>query len=360
MTSIPKPADPTLAFTATYDAWNRLVKIVEGANTVAEYAYDGAKRRTVKKTYVGGVLDETRHFFYTEPSRWQILEERIGSSSDPQRHFTWGVRYADDLILRDRDTNSDGSLDERLYGLQDANWNLTAVANNSGIIQERFGYDSYGTAFALTDLFAPRASSQFDWDSRFAGYRYDSESRFYLVRHRVFAPLIGWIQRDPLADSVNFYDYARSNPVGFTDPSGLYCWVPRDCEAEWTACADRSLRWYHRCVYQTPDPKQGHWFCDAIYAKMMGACNFERALCRFIQGLSDKILEATVVAAALWALAQARAKYWAAVALNAGADILAGLLAIFESALISVWFVCPSCCISHVCTDPLNPNPIYV
>ena len=111
MTTIPKPADPTQSFTATYDAWNRLVKLEDTTGTVAQYEYDGAKRRTVKKTYVAGQLDETRHFFYTEPSRWQVVEERLGTSSNPDRHLIWGLRYIDDLILRDRDTNADGALD---------------------------------------------------------------------------------------------------------------------------------------------------------------------------------------------------------------------------------------------------------
>jgi len=57
MTTIPKPADPTASFVATYDAWNRLIKIEEGSEKVVEYDYDGAKRRTVRKAYSGGVLD---------------------------------------------------------------------------------------------------------------------------------------------------------------------------------------------------------------------------------------------------------------------------------------------------------------
>lgn len=69
MTTIAKPADPTSSFAATYDAWNRLVKLVDGANTVAEYVYDGAKRRVVRKTYSGGTLDETRHFYHTSMRR---------------------------------------------------------------------------------------------------------------------------------------------------------------------------------------------------------------------------------------------------------------------------------------------------
>jgi hypothetical protein len=100
---------------------NRLVKIADGSDTVSEYAYDGAKRRIVQKSYTGGVLDETRHLYYTQPSSWQVLEERLGTSpdsADPERQFVWGLRYIDDyiddLVLRDRDTDGNGSLDERL------------------------------------------------------------------------------------------------------------------------------------------------------------------------------------------------------------------------------------------------------
>ncbi len=41
MTTVPQPADPTKTYTATYDAWNRLVKLVDDdtSDTVAEYQY---------------------------------------------------------------------------------------------------------------------------------------------------------------------------------------------------------------------------------------------------------------------------------------------------------------------------------
>ena len=103
MTTIPKPADPTKAYTATYDAWNRLVRIEELLLAVlvklAEYDYDGAKRRTVQKTYTDGVLSETRHLYYTEPSTWQVIEERTGTSPDSanaERQFVSGLRYIDE------------------------------------------------------------------------------------------------------------------------------------------------------------------------------------------------------------------------------------------------------------------------
>jgi YD repeat-containing protein len=149
MTTIPQPADPTASFTATYDAWNRLVKVADGSDTVAEYQYDGAKRRVVVKQYVSGSLDETRHVYFTEPSSWQVIEERIDSSSDAHQQFVWGRRYIDDCVLRDRDTTGNGTLDERLYSLQDANWNVTAIIDAAGAVQERFAYSAYGTPLFL-------------------------------------------------------------------------------------------------------------------------------------------------------------------------------------------------------------------
>lgn len=54
MTSMPQPADLANSFTCTYDAWNRLVKLEDGATTVAEYEYDGLNRRTLKVTSPSG------------------------------------------------------------------------------------------------------------------------------------------------------------------------------------------------------------------------------------------------------------------------------------------------------------------
>jgi len=73
MTTVPKPADPTATFTTTYDAWNRMVKVVDGSDTVAKYEYDGARRRVVVKKYVTGTLDETRHVYFTDPSTWLCI-----------------------------------------------------------------------------------------------------------------------------------------------------------------------------------------------------------------------------------------------------------------------------------------------
>ncbi|MFO0868116.1 MAG: RHS repeat-associated core domain-containing protein [Pirellulales bacterium] len=220
---IPKPADPTQSFTGTYDAWNRLVKLEDGSGTVAQYEYDGAKRRTVKKAYTSGTLSETRHFYYTEPSRWQVVEERVESSSDADRQFVWGLRYVDDIVLRDRDTDADGTLDERLYGLQDANWNVTALTQPDAMVALRFGYASYGMSVVLSATFAPFHSSTRGWELRFSGYRLDCDTAVMHIRHRYYLGTLGvFIQRDPATElePYSLYEFLLSRPHSLVDWSG--------------------------------------------------------------------------------------------------------------------------------------------
>lgn len=222
MTTVPRPADPTASYTATYDAWNRLVKVADGSDTVSEYANDGARRRIVQKSYIGGTLTETRHLYYTQPSQWQVIEERVGSSTDAERQFVWGPRYIDDCVLRDRDTDANGTLDERLYACQDANWNVTAISDASGDVQERYAYSAYGVPLFLTPTFGNRAS--FDWETLYCGYRYETKTGLFQVRNRDYLiHLCIWMQRDPAAysDSLNLYEYARSSPLRNTDSLGL-------------------------------------------------------------------------------------------------------------------------------------------
>ena len=85
MKTVPQPADLTASYAAAFDAWNRLVKLTVGADTVQENEYDGLRRRTVRKHYVSGSLNETRHFYYSQT--WQVLEERLGTSADRDRQF---------------------------------------------------------------------------------------------------------------------------------------------------------------------------------------------------------------------------------------------------------------------------------
>ena len=225
MTTIPTPNDPTVSYTATYDAWNRLVKLTDGSNTITEYQYDGLRRRVIHKVYNTGVLNHTKHLYYN--ANWQLLEERRDSNTSPTKQQIWGNRYIDDLVLRDHDTDDNGTLNERLYALQDANWNVTSYVNESGTAQERYIYNAYGSVTLLDANFGVISSSTIEPDHLYAGYNYDSDVDMYHVRNRGYHPMLGtWLQRDPIGydgGDMSLYGYCSQIPIHSNDSTGLIC-----------------------------------------------------------------------------------------------------------------------------------------
>lgn len=226
MTTIPQPADPSTEFAATYDAWNRLVKLVDPttSHTVQVNQYDGRNYRTVIQSYTAGTLSETRNSYYTDA--WQNLEERLGTSPEsatPNRQFVWGMQYLDSLVCRDRSVS--GTLDERFYGCQDSNWNMTTIVDTSGVVQERYEYDPYGDTTFLSPSFVIRLGSDYGWETTYAGYTRDTITGLFSVRNRFYHAALGaWITRDPLAMSTamtQLYQYCASQPLTQVDLLGL-------------------------------------------------------------------------------------------------------------------------------------------
>ena len=215
MVKVPLVADWSSTNELKWDAWNRLVEVGEGETIVAQYRYDGKTRRITKET------DATRRYYYSD--RWQILEERVDSETTAERQFVWGQRYLDDLVLRDRDVDDDGSLDERLYVLSDY-FNPTAIADEDGVVLERYGYDAFGLSRVMDADFEPRSASDFDWETRYGAYRYDPETGFYQVRYRYLHPTLGrWLSKDIIQERAGFnlFSYVRNYPLNLVDYLGL-------------------------------------------------------------------------------------------------------------------------------------------
>ncbi|ADG67433.1 hypothetical protein Plim_1600 [Planctopirus limnophila DSM 3776] len=224
MTTIPKPKQMDEAYTATYDAWNRLVKLEEEVSstleTVAEYQYDARNFRVVVKNYNSGALDETTHAYFTDA--WQCVEELKGVLEGTNSHFVWGARYLDDLILRDRSIISDEPPAVRHYSLQEDNWNTSVVVAADGVVHARYEYDAYGMATFLDDAFS-LTGNILEWETLYAGYRFDTNTSLYCVRYRQLHVLIGWLVRDPhiLDEGNNLYSYVSGRPLALIDPLGL-------------------------------------------------------------------------------------------------------------------------------------------
>jgi RHS repeat-associated protein len=212
MTSFPRPAAPSSNFTATYDAWNRLVTISSGGSSVATYQYDGRGRRIVKVT---AATSETRHFYYT--NNWQNIEERTGTSAAMDKQYVWGARYIDELVCRD-DTS------QRLYAMQDANFNLTSIANASGGVVERYLFDPYGNRTIMNASWGTISTSAYSWAIGHQGLIQDAESCLLYNRNRMIHILVGvFSQSDPIRyeNGMSLVGYLDANPIDRTDPQGL-------------------------------------------------------------------------------------------------------------------------------------------
>ena len=80
-------------------------------------------------------------------------------ASGVYEQYIWSPRYVDAPVLRDRDGDADpetgdlgvtdSGLDERLYYLNDANMNVTALVDTDGGVVERYVYDPYGRPTVL-------------------------------------------------------------------------------------------------------------------------------------------------------------------------------------------------------------------
>ena len=141
-------------------------------------------------------------------------------------HFAHGARPAvrlgaaliDDLVLRDRGVP--GTLNERLYALQDANWNVVAICNapaRAGPLQLM----AYGVPTVLNSDFSVKSGgTAYDWTVLYTGRELDVATGLYFYRSRDYlATLTAFSRRDPIgygAVDANLYRYVGSNPVVHT------------------------------------------------------------------------------------------------------------------------------------------------
>lgn len=245
MTVIPQPNNLASTFDATWDAWNRMVRIENSSNSGALYSYDGGGRRVIKKLFVSGKPGETRMCFYSTGS--QVLEERVDSSTTANKQYLWGIRFVDDLILRDFDTTNDGTLDERLYSLADPRFSIVALVDPAGAVKERYAYDAYGRVNIFNQNFGSRSKSSHDWEFLYTGRRLDIESGLYFFRARYYHAEMGrFISRDPIGYVDGMSLYRGYFVPGGTDPLGLltltcecscYSWSVGGCGAAgWSSC----------------------------------------------------------------------------------------------------------------------------
>ena len=199
-----------------WDAWNMMVQVRNASNVVIVTMGRDALHRHVTDTEGTSLKDRS---FGLE---WQLLETKAGSNTVTR--LVWSPAYVDALVLRDRDTDSNGTMDERIYPLQDANWNTTALVNTSGTVVERDTYTPFGVVTYWDASGSALSASAKDWVFLHQGGE-QVVGGDYEFRNRVYSPTLGrWLSNDPLefeARDVNIYRYVGNGSGNGLDPLGL-------------------------------------------------------------------------------------------------------------------------------------------
>ncbi len=187
--------------TVTYYTWdyrNLMTRYQVGSTTV-DYAYDGFGARVERRT--GSTV--TR--FMMDDA--QVAEELDATGSPVVSYVATpgGMLYA---------ISSNGTD----YYSSDALGTVHATTDTTGAVSSVFVPDAYGR------MVVSEGNANPNW--RYIGklgYNSDSDTGLCLLTLRYYNPAVGrFLSRDPAVYGSNYYEYVRSNPVSYVDPTGLF------------------------------------------------------------------------------------------------------------------------------------------
>lgn len=201
----------------SYDAFGRMVLVMDGAMPVAEYEYDALNRRVVVTEHDGAGSTTTKLLY----DGMHAIEERAGPSDV---HWNYYSDTIDSLIARETYDGQARVL--HWYHIAGTN-SVEAVSDESGSIVERYKYSTYGRVEYFDGAGTPRTDSAIGNPFLFQGRRLDSTGLYY-YRARQYNPELGrFYQLDPAFDPLsngNGYTFAGTNPQSYWDPYGERSW----------------------------------------------------------------------------------------------------------------------------------------
>jgi RHS repeat-associated protein len=216
----------------TWDFENRLTQVVNPGVGTTTFKYDPFGRRIQKS----GPLGSTNYLY----DGLRDIEE-LDSSGNILARYTQGKRIDEPLAELRQNAAS--------YYEQDGLGSVTSLSNSSGALTNTYSYDSFGRLTASTGTI----TNPF----QYAGREFDQETGIYYNRARYLDQNVGrFVSADPIhfRGGMNFYAYARNNPVGLIDPLGYQGCSPAQWAQSPNACAGAQDP---NAPYQGPD---GLWY----------------------------------------------------------------------------------------------------
>jgi RHS repeat-associated protein len=205
-----------------WDEENRLIEVnvtdAAGMTQNVKYEYDAQGIR-VSETIDG---ETTKYLIDTVRPYAQVLEEYTGEGAN--RNVEASYLYGNDLISQQQGT-------EELFYLEDGHSGVRQLVDENGMVTDSYSYDAYG------NLLGSMGTNENDYLYR--GEQFDESLDLQYLRARYYDPTTGrFISTDPFEGvleqpvSRHRYLYGNSNPVTFSDPSGLV--TMQDIQATFT------------------------------------------------------------------------------------------------------------------------------
>jgi YD repeat-containing protein len=212
----------------TWDAWGHVIRIASSSNVTEEVFTVDALGRYV--TTNNGSGNEAIYF-----SGNNVVMEQFSASVYDQ--FVYGLAYVNDVILRDRNADGNGStgnlgssgsgLEEREYAQHDKQFSTISLTNSSGSVIQRYAYDPYGTTTMLTASWAYDSTGG---GTNFFLYTFQGmrilgapgTNGLFFSNRRIYDATRGrWISQDGgYWDGSDLYQTNKDNPMTYVDPIG--------------------------------------------------------------------------------------------------------------------------------------------
>lgn len=210
-------AEPLRTTRYTYDGFNRLVEVRDGAGEdIASYAYDPFDNRLVKEVFVARNGAEIGKTLYLHGEEGLLAE--VAGDGGIQRSYGWhpdGAYATNPLFVR--------AAGEYLYYHNDHLGTPWRVTNKSGaVVWSANDYSAFGAASIAV-------GAQLTQPWRFPGQYLDVETGLHYNLRRYYEPETGrYTSEDPLGfdSATNFYSYADHSPTNNIDPTGEWFFIP--------------------------------------------------------------------------------------------------------------------------------------